>query len=117
LSQLADYGITAEQLDKFAALVEAFDEKIGKPKSAIRRRKIIRDNIKALIKEIEQFLDETLDGWMLVFRERVMDTAAKKARRAFFNAYTEAKEIDDAAATRAAAPAPAPQPAPSLVPA
>jgi hypothetical protein len=112
---VADYGITAEQLDKYAALVEAFDAAIGKPKSATSRRKKIAQDIKAAIREIDGFLKDTLDELILVFRERLPDTAAKKTRRAFFDAYTEARKIDDAAASRATPPAPAarPQPVPA----
>ena len=105
---VADYGITAEQLDKFAALVEAFDAVIGKPKSAISRRKKIAEAIKVTIKEIDAFLNDTLDELLMVFRERLTDTPAKKARRAFFDIYTEARRIDDAAASRTPV-APAPQ--------
>lgn len=97
---IADYGITAEQLDKFAALVEAFDGAIGKPKSAISRRKKIAEGIKTALKEIDMFLNDTLDELMKVFRERLTETPVKKARRAFFDAYTEARRIDDAAASR-----------------
>ena len=114
----ADYGITAEQLDKYAALVEAFDTAIGKPKSAISRRKKMAGDIKAAIKDMDAFLEDTLDELMMVFRERVADTAVKKTRRAFFDIYTEGRRIDDAAASRTpAAPEPAkPAPAPVLAP-
>ena len=112
---IADYGMTVEKLDKFAALVEAFDGAIGKPKRAISRRKKISDAIKVAIKDIDAFLKDTLDELMLVFRERLTDTAVKKTRRAFFDTYTEARRIDDAAASRTTVPAEAPKPA--LVPA
>lgn len=108
---IADYGITAEQLDKFAALVEAFDAAIGKPKSAISRRKKIGEAIKAAIKDIDAFLDKTVDELMMVFRERLTDTPVKKARRAFFDLYTEARRIDDAAASRTPAAPEPPKPA------
>lgn len=111
---VADYGITAEQLDKFAALVEAFDEAIGKPKNAISRRKKISEAIRARIKAIDDFLADTLDELMMVFRERLTDTAAKKTRRAFFDTYTEGRRIENAAASRpSATPVPVkPVPAP-----
>ena len=110
---IADYGITAKQLDKFAALVEAFDAPIGKPKSAISRRKKITEAIKTSIKDIDAYLESTVDELMLVFRERVTDTPAKKTRRTFFDTYTEARRIDDASATRSTTPAEPPRPAPS----
>lgn len=100
---VADYGISDDQLDKFAALVEAFDAAIGKPKSAISRRKKIAESIKVAIKEIDDFLGETLDGLMTTFRERQTDTPVKKARRALFDSYTEARRIDDSAASRTVA--------------
>ena len=112
---IADYGISATQLDTFAAVLEAFDAAIGKPKHAISRRKKIAGAIKITIKEIDAFLEDTLDELMMIFRERVTDTAEKKTRRAFFDTYTEAKRIDDSAASRTAAPVPAPKPVSSPV--
>ena len=100
-------------MDKFAALVEAFDSVIGKPKSAIRRRKKIAEAIKTSFKDIDAYLENAVDELLLVFRERMTDTPVKKARRTFFDAYTEARRIDDASATRTTTPSEPPKPAPN----
>ncbi|UAY51317.1 carboxypeptidase-like regulatory domain-containing protein [Ferruginibacter albus] len=87
-ASLTDYGITAAMLTTFQSAIDAYNNSIAKPRTAKAIKGTHTQNIKELIKIIDNQLKEQLDKLIVNFRSSNSD---------FVSAYTNARIILDPA--------------------
>lgn len=86
VSQLGDFGVDQTSIDELQVLRDELDTMLSAPRNAIVERKVLTQQIKMLMKDIDALLKFQLDKLMVVLSEEHPE---------FFAAYKNARMIVD----------------------
>ena len=86
ISQLADYGVTPEDLEKLQKEINDFSEMIAEPRSAIGTRATATTKLEELFKQADTLLRDQLDMLMVNY---------KSSHPKFYNKYRSSRMIVD----------------------
>lgn len=91
LASLADFGVTATEMDALALSIEGFDGRLAAPRMAIVIKKGATDGLKRLISETDAILKDQMDTLMPQFKAVNLD---------FYEGYFDARRIIDTGSSK-----------------
>ena len=86
LTDLADYGITEDNLTEILTTLDDFEVLIGKPRVIQNQKYMALSDIAQLFNEMDELVKKRLDNIMLIFRE---------TNTAFYDGYLRSRSIVD----------------------
>lgn len=98
LTNLADYGVTQEQLTDFEAKINAFDAAHTKPRQQVTKASVATRSLEVRFRATDTILKQRLDKLVVGF---------KASAPAFYKNYQAARTIVDLTGSRPPAPSPA----------